>query len=350
MRDGVAPAADVSGLPIAFGPIRSRRFGWSLGVNNVPLKTCTYACVYCQVGATTSARGERAAFFGSEAVVAAVAERLAACREAGQAVDVVTFVPDGEPTLDRDLGDAIRGIARLGAHVAILTNASLTWRDDVRDDLAAADQVSLKVDTVHEEVWTRLNRPIGRLHLDAVLDGMRRFARDYRGDLTTETLLVAGLNDEEASLRATAAFVGALEPLRAYVAVPTRPPAEPWVRAPSIETVRHAAEIFRGFDVPVSCLIKEIAEDEGPFPAPGDAASGLLGIVAVHPMTISAARDFIARAGGDWSAVEALIEGGRIARVRHAGRTYLRASSRPCDRPGSVSPGEGQASADRRLA
>ena len=220
----------------------------------------------------------------------------------------------------------------------------------MRHDLAAADTVSLKLDTVEEGVWTRLNRPIGRLHLDAVLEGMRRFAQDYRGDLITETMLVAGLNDDDASLCATAAFIGALEPLHAYVAVPTRPPAEPWVRAPSIETARHAAEIFRGFDVPVSCLVAEIAEDDGPFPAPGDAASGLLGIVAVHPMTMSTARDFIARAGGDWSAVEALIEGGRIVRVRHAGRTYLRASPRPCDRPGTVSLGKGPASTHRRPA
>jgi hypothetical protein len=103
-------------------------------------------------------------------------------------------------------------------------------------------------------------------------------------------------------------------------------------RAPALETAQHAAEVFRSFGVPVSSLFEEIAEGDGPFRAPGDPASGLLGIVAVHPRTESAARDFIARAGGDWSAVRALIERGRLARVRHAGRTYLRASP-PLRRP-----------------
>lgn len=339
MSQVLIPEVEEERLPIAFGPVRSRRLGWSLGVNNVPPKTCTYACVYCQVGATTGARRDRDAFFGSDAVVAAVAERLATCRRAAQPVDAVTFVPDGEPTLDRDLGDSIRRIAELGARVAVLTNASLMWRDDVRDEVAAADQVSLKVDTVDETTWERMNRPIGELRFDTVLEGVRRFAREYRGDLTTETMLVAGLNDGETSLRATAAFVSALDPLRAYVAVPTRPPAEPWVRSPTIETTRHAAEVFRAFDLPVSCLVEEVAERDGPFPTPGDPTAGLLGIVAVHPMTVSGARDLVARAGGDWPAVRALIRSGRIAHVRHAGRTYLRASSEHRRRPGRSATG-----------
>lgn len=329
--------AHAPGLPIAFGPVRSRRLGWSLGVNNVPPKTCTYSCVYCQVGRTTRSSVQRQVCFGPDAVVAAVAERLATCREAGQPVDVVTFVPDGEPTLDRDLGASIRGITALGARVAVLTSGSLAWRDDVRADLLAADHVSLKVDTVDAAIWARLNRPAGRLRIDTVLEGMRRFARDYRGDLTTETMLVAGINDDEAALRATAEFVSVLEPLRAYVAVPTRPPAEPWAAAPAVEVAQHAAEVFRSFDVPVSCLVEEIAERDGPFAVPGDAAAGLLGIVAVHPLTEAAARAYVTRAGGNWSEVQVLLEGGRIFRVWHAGRTYLRGSPEP-RQPAQTSP------------
>ena len=83
-------------LPIAFGPVRSRRLGWSLGINNVPPKTCTYSCVYCQVGATDRARLEREAYFEPDAVVTAVRERLAACQATGQPVDYATFVPDGD--------------------------------------------------------------------------------------------------------------------------------------------------------------------------------------------------------------------------------------------------------------
>jgi wyosine [tRNA(Phe)-imidazoG37] synthetase (radical SAM superfamily) len=309
------------GLPIAFGPVRSRRLGWSLGINNVPPKTCSYSCVYCQVGATDLARVERTSHIVPAEVVAAVESCLARCASRGQPVDCATFVPDGEPTLDLDLGEAIRGVAALGIRVAVLTNGSLLWRDDVRADLAAAQTVSIKVDTVDEGIWHRLNRPIGRLRLEAVLDGMRRFAHEHPGDLVTETLLVEGVNDAPAAIAQTASFVAELGPRRAYVAIPTRPPAEPWVRAPTVDVARRAADVFRAAGVPTTGLFEEL---ERPFAATGDPATGLLGIVAVHPMSEDDARDYLARSGADWSVVEALLQQGRIVTVRHDGRTYLR--------------------------
>jgi len=323
-RHTVAGTAEAPSLPIAFGPVRSRRLGWSLGINNVPPKTCTFSCVYCQVGATDRARLEREAFLEPAEVVAAVRDRLAECRVTGQAIDYATFVPDGEPTLDRHLGEAIRGVAALGLKIAVLTNGSLLWRDDLRRELATADWVSLKVDTVDEATWRRVNRPIGNLRLEAVLDGMRRFAAEHRGTFVTETMLVAGLNDDEAALRRTAAFVSTLVPRRAYVAIPTRPPAEPWVRAPSPDAARRAADIFRAAEIPTSTLVEEIEESAEPFAVSGDPAEGLVGIVAVHPMTESAARDYLARSGADWTVAQVLLDSGRIVAVRHGGQTYLR--------------------------
>ncbi len=195
------------------------------------------------------------------------------------------------------------------------------------------DWVSLKVDTVDDAAYRRLNRPIGDLHLETVLDGMRRFAAEYRGDLVTETMLVAGLNDDEASTRRTAAFVSALNPLRAYIATPTRPPAEPWVLAPAEDVASHAADIFRTYDVPMSSLVEEIDESEAPFAVAGDPAQGLLGIVAVHPMTESAARDYLARAGADWTVARRLLHEGLIETVRYGDQTYLRGV---LERPGST--------------
>jgi len=319
-------------LPITFGPVRSRRLGWSLGINNVRPKSCTYSCVYCQVGPTDRARRDREPFLDPDEVVAAVGRHAAACRHTGQPIDYATFVPDGEPTLDTGLGASIRGIRASGLRVAVLTNGSLLWRDEVRDELAAADLVSVKIDAVDEATWRRLNRPIGRLALDTVLDGIRRFAASYRGDLLTETMLVAGVNDDGATVRRTAAFVGALEPLRAYVAVPTRPPAAPWVQAPSRAAARHAADIFRAAELPTTCLVEEV---DDPFVVTGDPADGLVGIVAVHPMTEAAARAYLDRAGADWSVARGLLDQGRIVRVRYGRQVFLRAATgrRPATAP-----------------
>jgi wyosine [tRNA(Phe)-imidazoG37] synthetase (radical SAM superfamily) len=317
-----------SNLPIAFGPIRSRRLGWSLGINNVRPKTCTYSCVYCQVGATNRSRSVRERFFGSDAVVAAVRARLAECRAAGQPVDVVTFVPDGEPTLDRDLGESIRGVAALGARVAVLTNGSLLWRNDVRAALAAADVVSLKVDTVDAATWHRLNRPIGSLRLYAVLDGMCRFAGEYTGELMTETMLVAGINDDLAAAARTAAFVRTLAPARSCIAIPTRPPAEPWVRSPSARFIRRTCAAFFSSGLAATALADDAPAVETPVATPGDPAAGLIGIVAVHPLSQEAAREYLARSGADWSVAESLLRRGILQRVRHQGRIYLRGATR----------------------
>jgi wyosine [tRNA(Phe)-imidazoG37] synthetase (radical SAM superfamily) len=323
---GAASMSEHERPPIAFGPVRSRRLGWSLGINNVPPKTCTYSCVYCQLGATDRSCLNREAYLAPQEVEAAVEARLAECRVAAQPVDYATFVPDGEPTLDWHLGAAIQLVASLGPDVAVITNGSLLWRYDVRAELAAADLVSIKVDTVDDQTWRRINRPIGSLRLETVLDGMRRFATDYGGTLLTETMLVAGINDDERAVRETAAFVSALEPMRAYVGVPTRPPAEPLVRPPAAEVVRRAAEILRSYEVPTSCLVDDIDELERPFAASDDPARGLLGILAVHPMTESVARDYLIRSGGDWHIAQDLIATGRIVPVRHGRHVYLRSA------------------------
>lgn len=315
-----------TGSGFVFGPVRSRRLGWSLGINNVPAKTCTYSCVYCQLGRTDRARVVRSRFHDPAHIVAAVSDRLLACRAAGQPVDYATFVPDGEPTLDHGLGETIRAIQGLGIRVAVLTNGSLLWQSDVRADLASADLVSVKVDAVREETWREIDRPIGTLRHVTVLEGLRHFAAEYAGSLLTETMLVAGLNDGDADVRATADFVDALEPVHAFVAIPTRPPAEAWVRAPTMDAARCVCDRFRAYWVPTSCLLEETDERAAPFAVSPNAAAGLLAIVAVHPMTESAARDYLERAGAGWSIAEALLEERRVVAVRHGGRTFLRAA------------------------
>ncbi|MEJ2738159.1 MAG: radical SAM protein, partial [Anaerolineae bacterium] len=290
---------------IAFGPVPSRRrLGRSLGINNIPPKICTYSCVYCQLGRTLKMEVERRAFYEPEEVVADVAGKVARTREAGESIDYLTFVPDGEPTLDINLGQEIEDLKPLGLPIAVISNASLIWRQDVRQDLMGADWVSLKVDAVEEAIWQQTNRPHGSLDLSSILEDVLAFARKYRGELVTETMLVAGVNDGERHLKALADFLARMQPDRAYLSIPTRPPAEPSVQAPDEQTVNRTHYILRKEVEQVEYLI---GYEGNAFAFTGDVEEDLLSITAVHPMREDAVRQFLARAGASWAVVQRLL-------------------------------------------
>jgi wyosine [tRNA(Phe)-imidazoG37] synthetase (radical SAM superfamily) len=304
---------------IAFGPVPSRRLGRSLGINHLSGKVCSYSCVYCQVGRTNHLRIRRRDFRRPEDVLRNVSEKVEAAARRGESLDYLTFVPDGEPTLDRRLGAMIRMLRPLGLPIAVLTNGSLLDREDVREDLGEADWVSVKVDTVDRERWRTANRPHGALRLPSILDGMRAFADGFRRRLVTETMLLNGVNDGEAELRATASFIGALSPNRAYLAVPTRPPAESWVRPPSAVSLARASEVFRARTGRVELL----AGYEGDaFAATGDPREDLLAIMAVHPMRQEAVARFLRRSGRSRRLIDEMVRRGELVRVVYGGHWY----------------------------
>jgi len=125
-------------LEIAFGPVPSRRLGRSLGIDNIPPKTCSYACTYCQLGATICMQVDRSVFYAPGDVVDAVSAKVAELERAGEAIDYLTFVPAGEATLDLNLGGEIQALRSLGIKIAVISNASLVWQERVRIDLARA--------------------------------------------------------------------------------------------------------------------------------------------------------------------------------------------------------------------
>lgn len=210
---------------LTFGPVPSRRLGRSLGINNIPPKICSYGCCYCQVGKTTKKTIDRSAFYPVEVIRESVREKLDQARLADERIDYLTFVPDGEPTLDSDLDREITALRAFGLPIAVISNASLLSREDVRATLEKADWISLKMDSVTEATWRLIDRPHRRLALPAILEGARSLARRFAGRLVTETMLVAGLNDGEEELTSLARYLEELKPARAYLAVPTRPPA-----------------------------------------------------------------------------------------------------------------------------
>ncbi len=309
----------ISQPELVFGPVPSRRLGASLGVNSIPPKHCSYACVYCQLGRTPMMTVRRQVFHDPGTIVAAVRSKLDACRERAVQVDYVTIVPDGEPTLDAQLGRLIEGLGALGPPVAVITNASLLDLPEVRAELAAADWVSAKVDAVVEETWRLVDRPHGQLRLGPLLDGLRRFAHDFTGTLVTETMLLDGLNDAEDQLHALADFLADIAPLIAYVAVPIRPPAEPWARPSPPERILRAFELLSRRVAKVELLV---GDPPAPVASSSDLERELLAITAVHPLD----EDAVVELGGGRQALEVaahLVANGLLVAVPYRGRSFF---------------------------
>lgn len=307
---------------IAFGPIVSRRFGRSLGINNLPSKYCSYSCVYCQIGVTPRTSAARMHFYEPAAIAAAVEQRVRECDERNEPIDAISFVPDGEPTLDAGLGWAIREVKRFGYPVAVITNGASLWVDEVREDLAAADIVSIEVDAVDEMTWRRVNRPAVALALPSVLHGMRQFAAEYRGALWTQTMLLRERNDAPEQIDAIAQFVADLDPARACIAVPTRPPTDTRVGPPDETTLLRSWKRFAA-RFPRVELLAHVSHDA--FGGTSGSAEDVIAALSVHPMPEEAVVRDLERAGAGEAMIHQLLAEGKLNRVDYAGTTFLTA-------------------------
>lgn len=303
----------------AFGPVPSRRLGTSLGINNIPAKTCSYSCLYCQAGRTDLMRAQRTGFYEPAAIITEVASRLERADALGIRVDYVTFVPDGEPTLDSNLGETIGLLKSLGVRVAVITNGSLLWRPEVRADLASADFVSLKIDALRENTWHRINRPHGALRLDSVLDGILDFAAEFRGTITTETMLMAGINDSRGELEAIGGFLRQVHPSKAYLGLPTRPPSEGPAALTDEAGLNQAYQTLAGLYCPVEYLI---GYEGNAFASTGDVERDILDITAVHPMRKEAILSLLERTSAPESTLDQLVRRGEISVTVYRGHTY----------------------------
>ncbi|MGE4413144.1 MAG: radical SAM protein [Candidatus Caldatribacteriota bacterium] len=304
---------------LTFGPVPSRRLGHSLGINNIPPKVCTYSCIYCQLGDTYNMMTQLQKFYPPAQIFKEIQEKVKKSKEKEEPIDYLTFVPDGEPTLDINLGQEIQLLRSLGIKIAVISNASLLDQELVRENLKEADLVSLKVDSTEEEIWRRVNRPHRNLHLGSLLEGMLEFTRTFRGEIITETMLVKDINDSIYHIEKVADFLGQLKPNKAYLSIPIRPPAEKWVQPPSEEVLSRSYNLFKEKVDQVECLI---GYEGNAFAFIGNVEEDLLSITSVHPMREEALRDFLKRAHSDWSVIEQLIEQGKLVESRYQGHKF----------------------------
>jgi len=274
--------------------------------------------VYCQLGRTVSAQSQRRAFFKPKVIADDVRKKTKAIVRK-EPIDYLTFVPDGEPTLDMNLGKTIELLKNLGIKIAVITNSSLIDQSDVREDLMKADLVSLKIDSLNEETWRRINQPSRGLRLSSILDGLVRFADVYHGELITETMLIKGINDFGEHVKKTADFVAGLKPAKSYLSIPTRPPAEKWVQPPGEKVINQAYQIFSKRIDNVEYLI---GYEGNAFSSSGDVEEDMLSIMAVHPMREDAVHEFLTRSKAGWEIIHRLIAQGRLIKLAYEGKKF----------------------------
>lgn len=290
--------------PLVFGPVPSRRLGKSVGINNIPPKICTYSCIYCQLGTSVPVEPLRQSFYDPQLILAQTREKLEKARLNHESIDFLTIVSDGEPTLDKHLGQLIVALAGLGLKTAVITNASMLGLYEVRQALCHADWVSVKIDSLDPKIWRKTDRPCKSICFETMLNGIESFARAFQNTLVTETMLVRGKNDTAACLEKTADFISRLNPLVAYLSVPTRPPSVKSVMPPREDTLNSAYQIFSSKGIKAEYLI---GYEGNQFAFTGDVENDILSITAVHPMREDAVMAYLKKAGCDFSAIDPLL-------------------------------------------
>ncbi|MBN2214712.1 MAG: radical SAM protein [Bacteroidales bacterium] len=303
-----------------FGPVPSRRLGKSLGVNNIPHKICTYQCLYCQIGKAIKMQVNRQEYFKPEDLVNEVKTVLSSIKNHHEYPDYITIVPDGEPTLDSNLGELIEKLKDLKLPVAVITNASLINLPDVQRDLLKADYVSVKADTFNTETWKKINIPHKNLNLNEIRSGISSFARQYTGKLVTETMLVKGINDSYNELENTARFVKTFEADTAYIAIPTRPPAFKNIQPSDEGTVIKAYHVFKEHVDKVELLT---GYEGNAFSSTGNFREDILSITAVHPMREDAVLELLHKTNDNNSILALLIEDKLIEKLQYNGHNYF---------------------------
>jgi len=308
-------------MKMVYGPVPSRRLGRSLGVNPIPLKTCNYSCVYCQLGRTTHISNQRRDFFPPEEILNEI-KRVMEVKGGRGEIDFVTFIGEGEPTLCKSIGWLIRETREIAdIPIAVDTNGSLLYRKDVRNDLSQADVVMPSLDAGTAETFRRINRPHRGIDFEAVVEGMEKFRQEYDGEIWLEVMLVKGINDSEKELEAIRSRLEKIEPDRIYINVPIRPPAESWAVPPDTEAIALAHAILGDGNV-----VDIAAEETGEFSIEGFAnpEDAILAIIRRHPMREEQVLETLEKfeIGDIHDSLRWLEESGRMKKVEYRGKVF----------------------------
>jgi len=297
----------------AYGPVPSRRLGNSIGVSPIPAKVCSYSCIYCQLGRTSTLQAKRQRFFPKEDIFRDI-EKVVASSSA----DVITFAGDGEPTLCSDLGWLIRKSKQeFGLPVAVITNGSLLFNEDVQADLLTADIILPTLDAGNPDIFRRINRSHGSITFDNMTKGLAAFRKQYNGQLWLEVMLIKDVNDTDEQLILLRDTVMEIQPDKVFVMTPIRPPAEKWVECSDPDRIKAAEQMLLNAVTVADVEIGDFGVLEF-----ASAAEAILEISARHPLRLEQARA-IEQKFAEPGIVENLVQDNKIVINRYRQTDYI---------------------------
>ena len=263
-----------------FGPVPSRRLGISLGVDILPFKTCTLNCIYCECGPTTQLSTERKRFVEPKILIKEIKEFLAT----SQHLDFITFSGSGEPTLNRDLGSIIRQIKReTSIPMAVLTNSTLLYRQEVRRDLLPVDLILPSLDAVDKDIFQTINNPHPQVSVKNIINGLLQFRRDFKGQMWLEVFIVKGVNDHAQELDNLYRTIKKIKPDKVQLNSLDRPPAFDNVAPVSLEELEKIKVAWQ--DLPVD-IIKRIRRRKEISSFSSNLENSVLNTIRRRPLTI----------------------------------------------------------------
>jgi len=303
-------------FPHLYGPVPSRRLGYSLGVDLLPFKTCSLSCIYCQLGNSPKKTIRRINPYSEKKILEEIKEFL----KTGARVDFITFSGSGEPTLNKSIGWLIREMKKFtNIPVAVLTNSTLLSRAEVRKELAAVDVVVPSLDAATQRIFKKINRPHPSLRIEKIIEGLVKFRKEFKGQIWLEIMLVKGVNDSPAEIKKLKEAASRINPDKIQLNTVVRPPAEKTARPLTPEEMNKIKEFF-GDKAEVVASFRKKEQEKAPL----DIAEAILAIVRRRPVSLEDLENSLGQTREELSLeIQKLLQQKKIKQVGHLDRDYF---------------------------
>ncbi len=301
-----------------FGPVPSRRLGISLGVDLVPMKTCSLNCIYCECGKTTDLTLERKEYMAFDAIIKELNHYFAHNPEP----DYLTFSGSGEPTLNSKIGNVLNYLLyEIGnIPVALLTNGTLLTENKVRKDIQNASIVIPSLDAATDRVFRKINRPPANLKISSIIDGLTRFRTEYKGKLWLEVFIVPGINDSEEELTAIKKAIKKIKPDRIQLNTLDRPGPVSSVRP---ATPIELENILDFWQLDQAAIIADPPDRKNLRSFRNDIESAVLGTIKRRPCTLKDLSDILGMKAAEVNKYLAVLEADKKIKLKKQKRGYF---------------------------